>query len=554
MKKNKFIYGVMLASTMLAASCSDYDDWNTAYSSGSSESTQSLWANISANENLSQFAELLKKAGYDKELQNNRFYTVWAPLNGTYDYESLASQMDSTNLVKKFVMNHIANYNHTLKSNMDDERVHTLNEKSYVFSAQNGGLFDELQIAQANMPSINGVMHTINGYAQFYPNSYEYLSEVEGADSISKYILRYETRTLDTENSIAGPVDSLGRQTYSDSVIVVSNSFIQRINADLENEDSSYVVFLPTDEAYVKAYNRILPYYNYPESFTNIPIMDENGNSVKTSASVDPTLADSLVRYRIASNLVYSTNDGYNQWLDGKDRLYLDTLRSTRYNKLSDGEELLSHTVGSPVKMSNGEVRLVDSLTYKPWEVWSDDITIPVTTSSYRAYTEAGACEVTNLVGDDGDVIVKYVDVIPTNTSSSRPTVYFNLPSVRSTAYNVYMVVVPPSMVANATDTLPVRFQVQINYPKTGSSVATEDFGENFKTNVDGDIDSMYIGQITFPLSVAGVSDIYPQMVVSVKRRTSERKTLGNRMRIASIVLRPVEYDNYQPFVTNKED
>lgn len=89
---------MIAAATLLAASCTDFDDYNEAYKTGSPESKKTLWENISSRSDLTEFASLLYKVGYDKELGNTRFYTVWAPQNGTFDYATY-DQMDSTSLV-----------------------------------------------------------------------------------------------------------------------------------------------------------------------------------------------------------------------------------------------------------------------------------------------------------------------------------------------------------------------------------------------------------------------------------------------------------------------
>lgn len=107
MKHNKYICAVLAGAAMLVASCTDFDDYNEAYTGdGNAASTQTLWQNISANENLSEFASLLKKAGYDEKLKGSQFYTVWAPVNGTFGYDDIAAH-DSTWLVQRFLNSHI---------------------------------------------------------------------------------------------------------------------------------------------------------------------------------------------------------------------------------------------------------------------------------------------------------------------------------------------------------------------------------------------------------------------------------------------------------------
>lgn len=130
---------MMAAATMFAASCSDFDDYNEAYTSGNTESQQTLWDNISGNSELTQFAELLKKGGYDEVLKSSRFVTVWAPKDGTYDNTSLLA-MDKETLVERFIKNHVANYNYNISTG-DERRVYTLNEKSIIMENNTyGGL------------------------------------------------------------------------------------------------------------------------------------------------------------------------------------------------------------------------------------------------------------------------------------------------------------------------------------------------------------------------------------------------------------------------------
>lgn len=568
MRNNKFLYGMVLAGAMLVGSCSDYDDWNTANSSRTSEATQTLWDNICANEDLSQFASILQKTGYDKELQNNRFYTVWAPKNGTFDdiIDSLENKLDSVTLLKKFVKNHIANYNFSMSSGMATKRVHTLNDKSYELSAENGFTYDGINIqpTNANLPSLNGVMHVMDGYAPFYSNIYEHLSEVKGADSLTKYLLSYEQEYVDVNKSVEGAIDSLGRQTYSDSVMVTENYLISHsLKADLEDEDSSYTMVIPNDDAYTKAYNAYKKYFNYASTVQYWPWSDDGAGTMQKE-TVDPILADSLVKMRIARMLIYSNNDGYNKWLNGGEKQYLDTLRSTTSLKLSNGSEFINgHMVGSRVRMSNGYAVLVDTLAAFPWESFCGDVSVPIFQSSYRPYSYRSSFVNTNLVDNStNSIIASYVDVRP-DGDNAKPTAYFRLPSVLSTSYNVYVVFVPQSLVG---DTLPLKVTTYMNYADASGALnsSSSRFAKTFDevivpvTQDDGtnSLDTICVGQVEFPVAYSGLSSAYPYICLEISASSTQirKKQYSNRMRIAGIVLRPVEYDNYQPFVTNKED
>lgn len=540
--------------TMLTASCSDYDDWNTANSASTNDSKQTLWENISNREELSDFAELLARVGYDKELQTNRFYTVWAPVNGTYNADSLKTQVDSVNLLKKFVKNHIADFNYTLTGGVEAKRVYTLNAKSYELTNEGGNTYDGIHIQTANLPSSNGVLHTLGGMAQFYPNLYEYLSEVQDADSISSYIKRYETLTLDLKNSIEGPIDSLGRQTYSDSVMILSNSMTRRLGVKLDNEDSTYTMLFPTDEAYKEIYEKIATYFKYPTTLNYSTISTTGLSNTKTT--VDPLLTDSLTRLNLASALTFSHSDVYNQWLDGKDKLYQDTLRATSGLKLSNGEEMLNeHLVGGVIPMSNGHARLVDSLAYHPWDTWCGDISVNVYNKNSRPYVNSGAFATYTLQLEKQSI--RYADMIPSNTTSSQPYTYFLLPNVRSTAYNVYLVSIPSTWISES-DTLDVKFEAAINYADASGTIKKVELGDKFiakaKTEGTYQLDSILLGSITFPVAYAGVGDdCAPNLYVKINRPRADRSKYSNRLRVVGIVLRPVEYDNFQPFITNRE-
>ena len=83
MKRDNYIYGMMAAAALLAASCTDFDDYNKAYTNVSEESTRTLWQNITERKDLTQFAAIAKKAGYDAELNSSRCLTVGAPVDNT---------------------------------------------------------------------------------------------------------------------------------------------------------------------------------------------------------------------------------------------------------------------------------------------------------------------------------------------------------------------------------------------------------------------------------------------------------------------------------------
>ena len=567
MRHNKFIYGMMAAATLLAASCTDFDDYNQAYQTGSAESNVTLWGNISSRSDLSEFASLLVKGGFDKELDKSRFYTVWAPKNGTFDFATY-NQMDSATLVDRFIKSNVADFNYVLSSSFN-ERVHALNEKSYTFQNENGSTYDENKVVTANIPNVNGTLHITEGAAVYRPNIYEFIFDhaEEGVDtSLAVYLKKYETAYLDLENSIPGPIDTLGRQTYSDSVIIVENDMINQMRALIDEEDSLYTMFVPTEEAYETTYKKISSHYRYADVTKYYPVL--NDGPAKSATTIDDYdsdyLTDSLARWYLAKDLVVSHHNGYNYWLDevdGPQPAVFDTLLTTTFDKLSHAEDFIARTVGEPQRMSNGYVRMVDSLAFLPWEVWCPEIYVnfindPSTYMPYFKDCVGNTMEVPyNMFNSAlGDYIPYYVDFVPSG-DRSQPEVYFMLPNVRSAKYNVYVVFVPSNVMSSAAESgdKPLQFEAEISYVSDEDGGTDEFDFDGTEFVLDGErlnrIDTFLLGEMEFPYAYAYVDEegaCMPYLHLSVKRSSkSDREKYTNEMRIAGVILRPVEYDQF---------
>ena len=552
MKHNKYICAVLAGAAMLVASCTDFDDYNEGYTGdGSATSTQTLWQNISANENLSEFASLLKKAGYDEKLKGSQFYTVWAPVNGSFGYNDIAVH-DSTWLVQRFLNSHIANFNYLVSGEVN-RRVHTLNEKSFVLAGNIGGCtYASKQMLTMNQPSLNGTLHTLDGYAEYFPNVYEYIFDVAGCDSLASYFKKYELSYLDKDASVEGPIVD-GNQTYSDSVMITENILLDyaHFGAAIDVEDSSYTMLLPNDDAFNKAVAAVSPAFNYRDEmpYFDLSTIVTTDVPTKRSITVDAAvLKDSLTKFAIAQNLMFSNNDGFNKGVFNHSlSVPFDTLRTPAYNKLSNGYEMLSHTVGEPIQASNGEVRIVDTLAYRPWEVWNPELGFSYVATTYGA---TSASTYYNRVDRWGNVLARYYDVVPQSTST-EPHVYYYLNNVRAASYDVYVIFV--------SGTKPYKYTVGINYVKSDGTLneynATPPFNvtslttdETYQTAPNG-LDTCYVGRVTFPYSYAGLasSDCAPYLRVQSARGRlgNDRKNYDNNLKIAGVLLRPVEYDEY---------
>ena len=228
--------GVVVFSLL---SCSDFSSYNSVVESSNPSADRTLWENISAKGELSDFAQILQAVGYDAVLNAPTTYTVWAPVNGTFNKDSImALTQDAATrkkVIEQFVYDHVAHYSH-FESNPNDTVVYMLSKKLIRFSGKNTSslTFDGKVINWGgdayNTPSSNGILYMLNGMVPFRPNAYENIftdkSRYGIADShFNAYVKRYERIELDEDASVKGEIVN-GNQVYDDSVTVTTNSFV----------------------------------------------------------------------------------------------------------------------------------------------------------------------------------------------------------------------------------------------------------------------------------------------------------------------------------------
>ncbi len=584
MKNNKYVGIAMMAVGMLAAtSCSDYADYNDVPVDSQPAGNMTLWENISQNPQLTDFAALVKKTGFDTELSNTRSYTVWAPLNGTYtatDYQL----MDSTELLNKFVKTHVAEFNHHAIGDVK-ERIYMLNSKAFNFIGNGTYVFGDNTVSIPNQPSSNGLLHIMNGEAKFLPNIYEYLSDHKDVDSIGRYVMRYEETTLDEKASVKGPMVN-GVQTYVDSVKVTSNKMTGRsfMNAKLEAEDSLYTFIKPTNDAYNDYMSRVKPYYKFAPktiAYNLDQFTSAESTSSKTITVNENYMCDSLVKRSLIRDLIFSQSNGYNKCLTGDgESSASDSICSTNGRVYSNPSEILSKEVGK-VRVSNGEIRLVDSLAFLPWESYCPELMIDFRTNVKKYF----ACDPQyNNVQDDSCVVFgkesgitkfSYLTLKP-NSDLSLPDFFVTLPNVQSTKYRFYCVFMPMARNISDPDSLPNALNFTLNYSDESGHLKKYNFSkivaeslakgdapssldENpsyldmstcFK-NDQHKTDTLFLGEFTFPVSYRGLTDssIVPSIRVTSPIMVFDDDEMARHSRSVSIwaiLMKPVELDEFE--------
>ncbi len=548
-----------LAGGWAAASCSDWDDHYDASKQVLDTQQHTLWENIEQNSNLSQFASLLKKTGYDKVLQSSQTFTVWAPTNDSFDYTALNAESESR-LLKEFVMNHMARNNYPV-SGPTDQRVFMLNEKMMRFNGSDGYQIQDIPVQTANIACGNGTLHTLTGKIPFLPNIYESLnSEQFAIDSISDYFHSYDSRKFDEQNSVAGPILN-GEQTYLDSIFYEHNDLFMRNRAYIDREDSNYTMLIPTNEAWEKARQTISKFYNYLPTFEFAENTAAGANGKITTVSLKDAngLRDSMVNVMLMSDLFYNNNildNGKLNDLQEGQTLRCDSLMSTLGTKIFAGDAALLFENAKRVDKSNGAVWVTDSLRLRPWASWNPEIVQEAESSTMLAgYFNTSAEPVINNVRNNQNPAVeghvsngRYLQA-PSGLSDN-PEVDFYLPSVRSTTYSIYAVIVPANITnVNATP-LPHRLAATIGYADekgkmTEQAQSNPTNGSIYFINDPTRIDTLYLGDFTFPMAFYGTGSYYPYIRLRSRVTNSLSSQYDRTLRIDCLILRPKELDTF---------
>ena len=521
-KFNKYIGAVALGVAILAVpSCSDdHFDVNYGSDKNSAIATKTLWELISENPNLSKFQKIAETAKYWKDenhpvnnwtyadvLKSGQLATVWAPENdylSDADYNSLLErcQTDGYNLQQQFISNHIALW----RRNISDSGIDTIkmiNGKNMVFDKTNPEKYTLQGIAlnEQNLAALNGTLHTIKGTTPFHYNFYEYLKFSSSLPLMSQYVVSKDTTMFFEDASIEGLPDKDGNPSYVDSVYRTTNilftnktyipvsgaetwdmpqeCFFARIN----EEDSAFIMVMPTDAAWTAAKQKIAHLYKYPARYED-KIKGNQGSTVIRDIADPDSLSNMSMNMDITTPLVFNVNKqpkvGSKLWTledfianKGATAQYLlntygDTLRNT-----GDWEKT-SIFNGELKKMSNGYAYEATEWAF-PRELYNPDLEIEIdgtgafyyttnTSTYYKVGSDTKSISFNNSLFSD--ISRKYGQVSrnnffylaapgPTSTPHVEIKLLGNLPStspvvtygqsaeVMSGKYDVYVVCVP---------------------------------------------------------------------------------------------------------------
>jgi hypothetical protein len=103
-------------------------------------------------------------------------------------------------------------------------------------------------------------------------------------------------------------------------------------------------------------------------------------------------------------------------------------------------------------------------------------------------------------------------------------------------------VTVPANITRVNADTIQHRLQVDVNYAQESGSRKNLSLGNKF-FNDSRIIDTLYVGNVTFPVAYYGAGDYKPY--IRIRSRVTSDEPWDDKLRIDCIILRPKALDDY---------
>ena len=442
---NRYIGAIALGIVLMAVpACTD--TWDDHYNVNESVSgtTQTLWdvINDPKNPQFSKFRDIVQNAKYYKDnthpvstysyadiLNGGQVNTVWVPDNDALTDEEYSKWMEMLgvsrtdengvddggyNVQQQFLGNHIALWRHNI-SEPGIDTVKMINGKNLEFNKTlpNPSL-EGVPLGEYNIPTVNGVMHVLKGVAPFRYNFYEYLKFREPQTEFGKYVVGKDTTYFSAGSSIEGLPDENGNPTYVDSVYFTSNRLFETkhylpeegrekwqmtengFGAQINNEDSVFIMIMPTDAAWNAAYEMLKESHKYASKYD-----DKSKGDLNTSATINildnSEEHDSLQRMSITMDLISPlVFNLHKQPKRGEEMWTLDMFKTYKGDggKPNSPEEYLYNTYGDTlrnvgnwdktslfdgevVEMSNGLAFEVNSWNF-PKEYYTPDVEVEI--------------------------------------------------------------------------------------------------------------------------------------------------------------------------------
>ena len=450
--KHRILTGALLTAALFAGtSCDDSEGLKVTGEVPFADKT--LYEVLLSDAELSDFVEVVNSCGEhcaDSLFNKSKVYTLWAPVNGTFNKDSLIAEVENGNremVFQSFVKAHISNHLRAANGTLgDDNKVLLLNEKIAVFKGdrKNGYSFSGQHLAECNIRVWNGLLHKLEAPSEYKYNIMEYLELDENVDSVSKFIYSYNVTEFSAGQSIMGPIVG-GEQTYLDSVFVTSNKLLSHWNGVgfLDSEDSTYTVYVPNNKAWADFVAESDKYFNF-----NL----ESANPKSVNAHDRDSLRNYYARINALKYMTFSNNEQV--YVNNPDSILPIWQSGAKREELD--KQQLEACVLYEKELSNGTFKVIDKCPFTTYDLFHDTIKIEGENAAMRKElngTVAYSREAPKNKINDKDSLFKNAEISGNyyyegmlNDGNGRASVSFKLPNALSAKYNLAIITVPKNI------------------------------------------------------------------------------------------------------------
>lgn len=519
MQKYLAVFGVVLA----CYACTN-DTWDQHYNSNSEgTSNETLWSQLQKQDTLSDFVELLDSVNVlngnkitdvlYSQLLEQQYFTVFAPVNGSFNKDSLLQLCETAEgnkqVVKRFILSHLTRTPYSL-SEYTNKMAKMVNGKYLPLGNYS---LAEIPVLQdySNIVAKNGLIHCVSKAIPYKMNLYEYLTTDSTYSGMGKFLTKFEQEELNETASVEGGLDEAGNIIYVDSVMTWYNNLLYSFGR-INSEDSTFRVVAPTKLAWDAAYAKVSKYFNYP-----INVIGRD------------SLQDYWTNYSLMRDMVFN----WNMQLSPQDSVtstqyYPRNFKYHVFHKPFDAGGILADA--QSVTASNGVLYKTNNWAYDIEDVFFMPLTIE---AEYASNINAINKEKNpyNMRYTPGDTISAngFMDVNSfTPTSVQNPiNLTFYLPNTLSGKYDVCIVLLPKT-VRRIENFTPNRFIASLSYlpagsttRKTGyfngtSTLATASSGATKFTNNPYKVDTITLGTVTLPTSSYNITNLNAAVTINI--------------------------------------
>jgi len=511
----------------LTAACSDWDD-HYEEPLTQADGQQTLFQAIQQNKDLSDFHEVLSKTmvirqhrktnvSYADLLNGGQTFTVFAPVNGSFDKDSVLALLETDKgdsmVVRSFVGNHLS---YSLANNTKTPTdFFLLNSKRATVG--NGSVLG-VDLGENNVRATGGILHVLKGTLPYRPNLYEAMVNDARYEKIGEQLSSYEEDEFSPNLSVEGDMID-GEQLYVDSVFIERNRLLERVGG-IANEDSSYLMVVPTEKEWERVWQEAMDMYRYDASVLG-------GDSLQRLYANSALLCDAIFSRTIQASpedsvITYDYAKKYPKY-------------HVFYKPFEEGGIFYGATA---TQYSNGTLYTTDAWPFTPQSTYQREI---------RCEGEARGVIVENTLSTystrqhiaDSVSENEYLVIMPEKNTSNW-TMTFKLTNTLSGTYDICAVVLPQTVYdPNKTDLLPCKFQAEINYVDLDGKAQVFDCNKTkFETNPEK-VDTVVLAE-DFKFPTCNYGQTNTKITVKLKCSILAReRDFSREMFLDCIYLRP---------------